>query len=330
MINTLKELKKDAHWFVELAFIAINRKNETRAKEFLEVATLLDENYSLIDVAHASIHLHKMEFKPAKKLLDSVLAKHPKHPLASIFLAMCYTIQGDRDKGKELFKNTGQNASEEVKKMVQTSDNFINKSTKEKSMTDNIEPTKKIKKTVSPQSTDATDAANFASDLKKAGDTKTNKPATASPQQKPSGPVTADTLVKNRDMLHKKTEHLIKNGLEKADPNTLKQQQQDVILKHAYKYNDAVKDVNKQLGKEVMPPKIERTDNPIKAALKLLSNGENNIRGIGDIVKNNKLSAGEALLIQNKLNSATNNIDFITSILSTAMKGFTTLISTQV
>lgn len=333
MHDKLKKLKEDAHWFVEMAFIAINRKNEKRIGEFLEAASILDKDYSLIDVARASLHLHKMNFKEAKTLLENTLKKHPGHSLATVFLAMLHTIAGDPSKGKDLFNSLRDSSSKEVKKMVSSSDQFVKQRKKESNnMTDKLDPTKKIKKTIAPQQADTDDVANFAKEMK-SGKNMQSKKAAKTPKAdvatKTETP-TAASLTRDKDVLHKKTEHLV-SGLKRVDAKKVKKQHLDVILKHSYKYNDSIKDINKRLGIPQKDPKIKATDNPVLTSLKLLSNGEESIDSIaGKLTNKEMLTPANALLVQKQLNNATISIDYVTGILSQFLAGFKTLMSTQI
>ena len=129
-MDLFSDLKEDAHWFVEMAFIAINKKNESTAIIFLDAAKLLDPNNLFINIAFASIHLHKMELEKAKTLLEGVLSKEPTHVLAKTFLAMVHTFKGDGEKGREMFDSMKDNEDPNIRAMVKSSTEFIKKAKK--------------------------------------------------------------------------------------------------------------------------------------------------------------------------------------------------------
>ena len=136
MQNKLEALKQDAHWFVEMAFISINRKNEMRANQFLDAASTLNPGYILIDIARASIHMHKMELKEAETLLKKVLEKDPKQTLAMTFLAICHTLLGNTEGGKKIFEEMKKGEDPDAKKIASESEKFIKENTKKESKKD--------------------------------------------------------------------------------------------------------------------------------------------------------------------------------------------------
>jgi tetratricopeptide (TPR) repeat protein len=121
-----KKHKEDFILLLEAGFIAVNQADEDAATKLFKAAALLDPENLLPKVGVGYLHLHKLELKQAIKAFEEVLEKDPHNDMAKALLGLSMSMQpSSLDKGEKLLEQTLKSHDPLIKKLSDTSIDFV-------------------------------------------------------------------------------------------------------------------------------------------------------------------------------------------------------------
>ncbi len=121
-----KHHKEDFILLLEAGFIAVNQADEDSATKLFKAAALLDPENLLPKIGVGYLHLHKLELKQAIKAFEEVLEKDPHNDMAKALLGLSMSMQpSSLDKGEKLLEQTVKSHDPLIKKLSDTSIDFV-------------------------------------------------------------------------------------------------------------------------------------------------------------------------------------------------------------
>lgn len=103
--ESLEDFKEDFPLLIEAGFVAVKQLDEVSATRIFHASDVLSPGHPASKLGVGYIHMNKLELKEASKVFEEILAEHPDHNLAEMFLGICCLLnKAKRKQGEKIIK----------------------------------------------------------------------------------------------------------------------------------------------------------------------------------------------------------------------------------